>query len=203
MAKDLRFGPLGPETLHLCVDMQKLFAPGSPWAVPWIQKTRPAVATLVEAQPARTVFTRFIPPVRLDHAPGSWARYYAGWPGMLRENLDRSWLDLLPELARHTPPARVVDKAVYSPWHDGSLHRFLRGAGISALLVSGGETDVCVLATVLGAVDLGYRVVLVADALCSSTDAGHDAGMTLYRQRFSHQIETVCLEEALEAWRPE
>ncbi|MHC2279292.1 hypothetical protein ACVME8_005935 [Bradyrhizobium diazoefficiens] len=38
------------------------------------------------------------------------------------------------------------------------------------------ETDVCVLSTVLSAVDLGFRVVIVEDALCSSSDVGHDAG---------------------------
>ncbi|WP_323717947.1 cysteine hydrolase family protein [Paracoccus aminovorans] len=200
MADHLRFGPLGPEALHLCIDMQRLFAPGSPWAVPWIENTRPAVAALVAARPERTVFTRFIPPEGQGAAPGTWARYYAEWPQMLRERLDREWLELLPELARHVPPARVIDKPVYSPWHDGRLHRFLRSAGISALAISGGETDICVLATVLGAVDLGYRVVLVSDAVCSSTDRGHDAAMTLYRQRFSQQIEAAPLAEVLEAW---
>ena len=39
------------------------------------------------------------------------------------------------------------------------------------------ETDVCVLSTVLDAVNIGFRVVMVEDALCSSSDAGHDALM--------------------------
>ncbi|MEF9604618.1 cysteine hydrolase, partial [Paracoccus sp. PXZ] len=114
--------------------------------------------------------------------------------------LDGEWLELLPELERHRPPARVIDKPVYSPWHDGRLHALLRGAGITTLVVTGGETDVCVLGTVMGAVDLGYRVVLVSDAVCSSTDRGHDAAMTLYRSRFSQQIETAPLAEVLDAW---
>ncbi|MGY4466887.1 nicotinamidase-related amidase [Bradyrhizobium sp. LB9.1b] len=42
-------------------------------------------------------------------------------------------------------------------------------------MITGAETDVCVLSTVLGAVDLGFRVVIVKDALCSSSDVGHDA----------------------------
>ncbi len=56
------------------------------------------------------------------------------------------------------------------------------------------------LATVLDAVDLGYRVVLVEDALCSSSDAGHDALMTLYRSRYSEQIELVKTAELPELW---
>jgi nicotinamidase-related amidase len=50
---------------------------------------------------------------------------------------------------------------------------------------------------VLDAVDLGYRVVLVTDALCSSSDATHDALLSLYRNRFSQQIETITSETLL------
>jgi nicotinamidase-related amidase len=49
------------------------------------------------------------------------------------------------------------------------------------LIVNGGETDVCVLATVLGAIDRGYRVVVASDAICSSADETHDASLRLYQ----------------------
>jgi nicotinamidase-related amidase len=58
-----------------------------------------------------------------------------------------------------------------------------------------------VLAAVMDAVDLGYRVVLASDALCSSSDKTHDALMTLYSERFSEQIETAETEAILAAWR--
>lgn len=196
----LRHGGLGAEAAHLCIDMQRLFGAGSPWAIPWLEKVRPMVATLVEARPERTIFTRFIPPASMANATGAWARYYSEWPQMLRDRLDPSWLELLPELERHVPPALVVDKPVYAPWHVGRLHQALRQRGIGTLILTGGETDVCVLATVMGAVDLGYRVVLVSDAVCSSTDPGHDAAMTLYRSRYSQQVETAPLAEILETW---
>jgi nicotinamidase-related amidase len=57
-----------------------------------------------------------------------------------------------------------------------------------------------VLATVLGAVDLGLRVVLATDALCSSSDETHDALLTLYENRFSQQIEAVSTEVVLTNW---
>jgi nicotinamidase-related amidase len=53
---------------------------------------------------------------------------------------------------------------------------------------------------VLGAVDFGYRVVLVTDAICSSSDETHDALLTLYHQRFAQQIETVDTETLLRHW---
>ena len=77
----------------------------------------------------------------------------------------------------------------------------LSGSGIDTLIITGGETDVCVLATVLGAIDRGYRVVLVTDAICSSADQTHDALMELYRSRFSEQVEAVSIEEVLSNWR--
>jgi nicotinamidase-related amidase len=61
---------------------------------------------------------------------------------------------------------------------------------------------VCVLSTILNAVDLGLRVVIVEDALCSSSDTGHDALMTMYRTRFHGQIDLVCADELFEIWRP-
>jgi nicotinamidase-related amidase len=51
----------------------------------------------------------------------------------------------------------------------------LRGLKADTLIVSGGETDICLLATVRGAVDRGYRVALATDALCSSSNETHEA----------------------------
>ena len=83
----------------------------------------------------------------------------------------------------------------------GALATLLVERGIGTVVVTGSETDVCVLATVLDAVDLGLRVVIVEDALCSSFDAGHDALMTLYRNRFSEQIDLIKAEQLAALWR--
>ena len=45
------------------------------------------------------------------------------------------------------------------------------------------------LATVLDAVDIGYRVIVVRDAVCSSSDEGHDMLMRLYHTRHTEQKE--------------
>lgn len=129
-----------------------------------------------------------------------WAKYYTRWASVTLENIDPHLVELLPSLARFVPPARVLDKKVYSPWVDGQLDAMLRGSDVNTIVITGGETDVCVLATVLGAMDRGYRVVLVADAICSSADNTHDALMELYNNRFSEQVESVSMEEVLANW---
>jgi nicotinamidase-related amidase len=201
-AQGLIHGPLGESCLHLCVDMQRLFAPGGPWAVPWAQKVLPAIEELTARHPQQTLFTRFIPAARPGDGPGMWGQYYRRWAEVTLANIDVDLVGLMPALARFVPPARVLDKHVYSPWTEGQLDSLLKGSKIDTLIITGGETDVCVLATVLGAIDRGFRVVLVTDAICSSADQTHDALMELYRSRFSEQVEAVTMQEVLDGWHP-
>jgi nicotinamidase-related amidase len=200
LSSPLPFGPLDRRTAHLCIDMQNLFAEDTPWHTPWMKRVLPAVIEIAERHPEQTIFTRFIPARHPDELPGSWRRYYRRWPDLTLERIDRRLLEVVPLLARLAPPAAVIDKRLYSPFAEPSLHELLRKRGIGSLVITGAETDVCVLAAVLDAVDLGYRVVLASDALCSSSDATHDALMTLYRERFSQQIETVETATILAAW---
>lgn len=192
--------PLTSRSVHLCVDMQRLFTDDGPWPTPWMERVLPAVANIAERFPERTVFTRFITPRQANELPGTWQRYYAKWRETTREHLDPRLLELVPRLARLVPPAHVIDKTRYSAFAFSKLAEHLQARGADALIVTGSETDVCVLATVLGAVDRGYRVVLVTDGVCSASDEGHDCLLTIYRQRYSQQIETADSETILSCW---
>ncbi len=130
-----------------------------------------------------------------------WRRYYARWRTATRECLDPGLLELMPPLAALCPPATVIDKTRYSAFAAPTLAAHLRERQADALVISGSETDVCVLATVLAAVDLGYRVIVVRDAVCSSSDEGHDMLMRLYHTRYSEQIETADAETILSRWQ--
>lgn len=120
---------------------------------------------------------------------------------MTLERMDPGLVDLALPLQRFVPPGRLIDKHVYSPWVGSDLDAVLSRSGVDTLIVTGGETDVCVLATVLAAVDLGYRVVIAQDAVCSSADGPHDDLLRLYHDRFSQQIETATVDEILDGWR--
>lgn len=197
-SESLRFGPLGTSWAHLCIDMQCMFAQRTEWHTPWLERVLPNVIQLVRISPPRTIFTRFIPPHSSTDADGTWMRYFQRWSSMTRERLPLEMIELVPELRSFVPPAKIEDKQVMSAWA-GSLHTKLNIAGVDTLIISGAETEVCVLATVMGAIDRGYRVIIVCDAVCSGADSTHDAMLEIYRSRFGMQVETVTTADLLSA----
>jgi len=196
----LKFGPLGASTVHLCVDMQRLFAEPTDWATPWMKRVLPNAVRLSESHPERCVFSRFIPAREPGMGHGTWKPYYERWHSMTIVELGEDMVRLVPELERFTPPGLVVDKHVYSPWYETGLDAMLKSRGVDTLVISGGETEVCVLATVLGAIDFGYRVVLATDALCSSADPSHDAMISIYEMRYGMQVEPATTAQILAEW---
>lgn len=180
--------------------MQRLFAPDGIWPVPWMAASLPRITAVAEAMAERTIFTRFMPPERPGDMPGAWRRYYENWREVTLQKIHPELLELMPALARLSPPARIIDKPGYSAFTNPNLREDLRAAQADTLVITGGETDVCVLATVMSAVDIGYRVILVTDAVCSSSDEGHDSLVALYENRFTYQIETLDVEALLGHW---
>ncbi|MCP3395494.1 cysteine hydrolase [Bradyrhizobium sp. CCGB12] len=197
---ELKYGPPGADAIHICVDMQRMFAEGTDWKMPWLPRVLPNVVEITAAHPDRTVFTRFIPVKKPGDGVAMWRRYYERWRSMTIDELGQDMIDLVPDLARFVPPARIFNKHVYSPWTGSDLDAQLRNAGVDTVIVTGGETDVCVLATVLGAVDWGFRVILVTDAVCSSADETHDSMMNIYLNRFGQQVECVTTDMLLCDW---
>src|SRR5947209_16523162 len=187
-------------SVHLCVDMQILFSEEGPWPTPWMRRTLPAIAEIARRHAQATIFTRFIPPLHPEEMVGAWRGYYERWRPVTRDRLDPRLLQLVAPLASLVPPARVIDKPIYSPFFGWRLPALLRERHTDLLIVTGAETDVCVLATVMGAVDHGFPVLLVEDAVCSSSDEGHEALLALFRRRFTEQVDVATAEEVLGAW---
>ena len=165
--------------IHLCIDMQRIFAEETPWHVPWMKEVCPQVEELAGRFPERTIFTRFITPSRSSDMPGMWRDYYEKWSQMTRERLD-------PQMT-------------FSPWMGDTLHGIHSAEGVGTVVLTGGETDVCVLSAALGAIDLGYSVIVLRDAVCSGADETHDASLELLGDRFSVQLELLMTEEFLQS----
>ena len=200
MTQALPHGPLSRHTVHLCLDMQNLLTEGGPWQTPWMARVLPVVLTIARRHPERTIFTRFIPPHHPEEMQGRWRAYFERWRELTRERVDPRLLELVPPLAELVPPAMVLDKGFYSAFHESRLAALLDERGADTLVISGAETDICVVASVFAAVDRGYRVVLARDALCSSADETHDASLAVYRSRLSLQIEVAETATILANW---
>src|SRR3954447_12992160 len=136
--------PKQPEPLHdavhLCVDMQNIFAAGGIWATPWMERVLPAIVDIAARYTARTVFTRFITPLDAEDRPGRWRRYFTKWKCATRSHLPPEQLELLPALRRFVPPATIIDKPAYSAFAESALMSFLREKRINTIVVTGAET---------------------------------------------------------------
>ncbi len=56
MASGIHFGPIPANAVHLCVDMQRLFAEDTAWRTPWMPRVLPVVVRLCERKAERTCF---------------------------------------------------------------------------------------------------------------------------------------------------
>lgn len=193
--------PLGPNALHLCIDMQRLFAEQTVWHTAALPSLIPPIRRIALARPGRSVFTRFVTPPTAGDAPGTWARYYKRWSSVTLDRMPAEMLDLVPELADLVPPDRVVDKATHSAFCTGEFADLVAKEKPEALIVTGVETDVCVLSTVLDAIDRGIHVVVVTDAVGGSVPAAHRATLEHVYPRYDQHLELMTADEVIAAWR--
>lgn len=117
---------------------------------------------------------------------------------MLR--LDSRLFEVVDGLKHFVAQGSLVSRYVFSAFEDPRLLDLLNRRSAEALVFSGVETDVCVLATVLRAIDLGYRVVIVEEAVASSNAKGHAAALSAVFPRFDQQVELVGVDEVMRAW---
>jgi nicotinamidase-related amidase len=189
--------PLPAGTRHLCIDMQRLFAEQTDWYTPGMAVILPQVVAL-SARPS--LFARFMVPETADHATGQWRDYYRRWAQFTGRTIDPALLDLMAPLAALAGPGAVIDKVTYSVFEAPGFAARLAAEGVEALVFSGVETDVCVLASLMAAVDRGFRVVAAVDALSSSNLTAHQAVIDHVLPRMADQVEIVPTAEILAAW---
>lgn len=182
-----------PRTLHLVIDMQRLFAEDHGWHVPSIAAILPNVRRLCAAHPEAAIYSRFLTPPVPEAAKGQWRSLYRAYPQVT--GLERGILDLVPELQALAGQGRILDKTTYSVFPALKLP-----PGTDTVIFSGAETDACVLASLLGAVDKGLRVILARDAVTSSDMAAHEATLDMIARRLPFQVELAATDDILRAW---
>ena len=103
-------GRLGSDTVHVAVDMQRLFAEDTGWQVPGLADILPNVLRLVGHRPGRTLYPCFITPPSTSAARGVWQSYYRRWPQMTDGRLSPDKLELVAELAGLAPASARIMK---------------------------------------------------------------------------------------------
>ena len=191
---------LGPRAVHVAVDVQRMFLEPTRWHVAGLPGILPNIATLARARATRTLFTRFVPPLRASDAIGRWRRYYDHWGEFTGERLAADMIDVVPALATEAARAAIVDKPTYSAFEAEEFCGRLAALDAEAVIFSGVETDVCVLATLLGAVDRGLRAIAVSDALASGSATAHEAVLRTLLPRLGQQVEIASTADVLAAW---
>jgi ureidoacrylate peracid hydrolase len=170
----------------LAIDMQNLFLePGAPLEIPFARALVPGINRMARA---------------LRDAGGTvvWvlnafdARTLAGWTVFFEAintpELSRKVLDGLAPGSHHQalwPGLTAADGDVtahkdrYSAFHSpvSTLDRDLRARGIDTVLIAGTLTNVCCETTARDAMQLDYRVVMLADGCATRTDDEHNASL--------------------------
>ena len=192
-------GVLDEQALHICIDMQRIFLEPGPWYAEAGLALLQKIEQLVHARNLPSVFTRFITPSNASEATGSWQTYYEFWHQVTKAEAGEEWLALHPTLQKFAKSENTFDKTTYDAFASGSFRSSIERAKPSALIFSGIETDVCVLATVLTALDLGFRTIIAEDAVTSSDLDSHNACFEFLFPRYSQQIEIATVAEILSA----
>jgi len=98
-----------------------------------------------------------------------------------------------------TPEDLIVDKTRFGAFVPGAsdLHELLQERDIDTLIISGTLTNVCCESTARDAMQMDYRVLFLADATATLSDAVHNATLNNMAMIFATVVWTKELLEAL------
>jgi nicotinamidase/pyrazinamidase len=100
----------------------------------------------------------------------------------------------LPSSAVIISKAATVEQDAYSGFQGTSLDQQLRAANVRRLFIGGLATDYCVLNTVRDALGLGYKVLLLTDAI-RAVDVQPGDGLRAERKMIEFGAHSIAVEE--------
>jgi nicotinamidase-related amidase len=199
-------------TALLVVDMQRGFVePGEAMEVPPARACVPVIRGLLDTF-RRTrlpvVFTAFVysPEVPLlvgelhpEHkpaAPGAPRGFGMPSSSCLAGSASARIVDALAP----RPDEPVIDKRWYDGFAGSALDGALRARGVTSLVVTGTMTDICVLATVIGAFNREYRVTVVEDAVATLWPEIQRATLDIIARAYGRVVSSKQIEDTVADW---
>jgi nicotinamidase-related amidase len=206
---------LSPEpgrTALVVVDMQRGFLdPGEAMEVPPARETVPVLQTLLELFRARRLPVAFTEFVYSESAPLLVGRLHPehqpAKPGAPRGfGLPSSSClegtpsaDTVPDLAPR-PGELVVRKRGYDAFAGTPLDGALRARNVTSLVVTGTMTDICVLATVIGAFHREYRVTVVEDGVSTLWPEIQRATLDIIGRAYGRVVMAKEVSDQISSW---
>jgi bifunctional isochorismate lyase / aryl carrier protein len=163
--------PLDHATLVL-IDAQRAFLdPRSRTFVPDAERALPRARQLLDGFVARGLATVATRHAHLERpTPGGMGSW---WASFLMEGTAEA--ELVPEVASRA--ATILTKHYYSAFRATALEQRLRASGTTTVVLAGFMTHICVDSTARDAFQLGFDVVVAADACASRPSALHEASL--------------------------
>lgn len=157
----------------LIVDVQNDFLPGGALAVPHADRVLPALNRYIAEFSRRglaVVATR-------DWHPANHCSFVAQggrWPSHCVAGTAGAEFSAgltLPPETHVASKAMLPEREQYSAFDQSDLAERLRQSGVQRLYIGGLATDYCVLANVRDALQLGFAVIVLTDAIAAVDDA--------------------------------
>lgn len=206
---------LAPEpgrTALLVVDMQRGFVdPGEAMEVPPARAMVPRLREVIDAcreKQLPIVFTEFVYSERIPLLVGQLhPEHRPAAPGAPRGfgHPSSNCLDGDPsantiEAFAPRPDELVIRKHWYDAFAGTALDGALRARDVTSLLVTGTMTDICVLATVVGAFNREYRVTVVDDCVATLWPEIQHATLDIIGRAFGRRTSSAELLKTLASW---
>ena len=95
----------------------------------------------------------------------------------------------------------VIRKRWYDAFAGSALDGVLRARGVTTLVITGTMTDICVLATVVGAFNREYRITVVEDAVSTLWPEIQRATLDIIGRAFGRVVSSKTVVDTLTTWR--
>lgn len=199
-------------TALIVIDMQRGFLdPGEAMEVPPAREIIPrlqALLTLFREKRLPVVFTEFVysqtVPLLVGELHPEHKRALPGGPRgfgvpssscLKGEENAKTVSDLSPR-----PDELVIEKHWYDAFNGTPLDGALRARGVTSLVLTGTMTDICVLASVVGAFNREYRLVVVQDAVATLWPEIQRATLDIFRRAFARVASAKEVADEMAAW---
>ena len=110
-------------------------------------------------------------------------------PALLTLEAGSRWVEIDPRIAPQ-PGETVLNKLFASAFYGTALSSLLAAAGCDSVIVTGASTSGCVRATVVDAIQHGYRPVVPREAVGDRNPAAHDANLYDIDAKYGDVVST-------------